>query len=464
MTQHSITSTPSFNARLMKSEIRRALLMAVVWAMMAAMYIGRRALGCVVMSSDALFASVTVLLGAAIFFEFLCVSMCRNWLRRGVFPRWYAHGSATLELAVVVGALVLMQAFSPRGTIAALSGPMLLALPLVTVMSILRLRPIVCVGVGFTGAAAHLGMSAYAVGAEDIPPDLVPVLFGYGVMLGLTTVAAALVAMHARRALVESVHDALVADRTERALAVVERDLTVAQEIQAGLMPSTTPTIAGYDIAGFARPAAKTGGDYYDWQPMADGRLVVAMADVTGHGIGPALVMAVCRSYARATAPTAPDPSALLASINALIHDDLSRTGRFITMAIAILSPDGRAELASAGHGPTLIYRAATNEVQVFGGDGLPLGVLADEQYTPHQTLSLARDDVLLLLTDGFMEWRGGADHTMFGLERLRAAFASVAKGDANAIIRELDAIVQSYASGAPQEDDTTAVAIKRVT
>lgn len=92
------------------------------------------------------------------------------------------------------------------------------------------------------------------------------------------------------------------------------------------------------------RPADLTGGDYYDWQAMPDGKLAVALADVTGHGIGPALVMAVCRASARAAAPILPDPPALLQRLNDLLNDDLP-DDRFITLVLALLDESGAAQL-----------------------------------------------------------------------------------------------------------------------
>ena len=81
----------------------------------------------------------------------------------------------------------------------------------------------------------------------------------------------------------------------------MEHDLDIARQIQRGLLPSSKPDVPGYDIAGWSRAADKTGGDYFDWQVLPDGRILISLADVTGHGIGPALMAAVCRAYARAT-------------------------------------------------------------------------------------------------------------------------------------------------------------------
>lgn len=434
-----------------------------IWTIALATNIARRALHGEVMAIDAIFYGSLGILSVAILFEIASIAFCMARGRSaGALPSWYPYASAVMELAVVVAALSMAQALPPRGHDAALSVPALLGLPLVTMMSILRLKPSVCVAVGMAGAGAHAALTLYAIRAGRIDVHEWPVLLSYALWLAVISLGAALIAQHARRAVAEAVDEAHAAERSQRALALVERDMAVAQEIQAGLMPASTPALAGFDIAGMARPAAKAGGDFYDWQPMPDGRLAVALADVTGHGIGPALVMAVCRSYARAVAPSVPEPAALVERINALIFDDLARTGRFITMALAILAPDGSVELASAGHGPTLLRRAATGGVEIFGGDGLPLGIVEGEVYGPARRFLMQPGDVLMLLTDGFMEW-ARADGAMFGPERLAATLASAAAGDARSVLDSLDAAVREFAAGAEQQDDTTAVVIKRV-
>ena len=82
----------------------------------------------------------------------------------------------------------------------------------------------------------------------------------------------------------------------------IEHDLDVAREIQRGLLPTAPPNLPGFEVAGWNRAADKTGGDFFDWLELPDGRTIVTVADVTGHGIGPALIVAVCRAYLRASA------------------------------------------------------------------------------------------------------------------------------------------------------------------
>jgi len=333
--------------------------------------------------------------------------------------------------------------------------------PIVVMLSVLRLRPFFSLAIGLAAAVAHWALAFRAIRIDELGPDKWPPIYSYGVLLVLTGVAAAVLARFVRRYIQEAVAEAEHAERADRALMQMEHELDVARNIQLGLLPSGPPALPGFDIAGMARPAAQAGGDYYDWQALADGRLVVAIADVTGHGIGPALVMAVCRAYARATAPTCVNTSDFLARMNDLIIGDI-KGSRFITMAVALVAKEGSIELLSAGHGPTFLYRKATGAVERFGGNGLPLGVSDEEQFNPREHLELASGDVLVLLTDGFME-QSPPEGTMFGIDRLTATIVEHASRPAADLIAAIDKAVATYAQGAPQTDDMTAVVLRRL-
>jgi serine phosphatase RsbU (regulator of sigma subunit) len=463
----AITSSPAFQMRLLRSEQWRAGLLAFVWVALLLMVLVRSWIGGGVASSEVIMFSAVGLLLVGILFEGIVFLDARRQLTTGLIQgrRHHTDGilSIVVDLAMPITVMVILLKFSPHGGYASLSAPVILVLPLVTMLYILRLRPMVCLWMGVTAGVAHAVLTVWAIHSSEINSELWSQMFSYGFLLVLIGITAAAIAAQARLYVTQAVAEAIVAEKTRQELATIEHDLSIARDIQMGLMPSTPPTIPNFDIAGMARPAQQAGGDYYDWQQMPDGRLVVALADVTGHGIGPALVMAVCRAYARATAPSTPDPEALLAGINHLIFDDLKGSGRFITMVIAILSPDGTVELISAGHGPTLLYHASTREISTFGGDGMPLGLDATEQYGPHTKLKMESGDVVLLLTDGFVEWQRAADCEQFGTDRLCQTLSSGAALSARSILSTIDAAVSSFVAGAPQLDDTTAVAIRRV-
>ncbi len=464
LNQASITASEGFESRLQRSELRGATIMAFCWATAIGTAILRRALGGEIMGTNAVFFPTMILFVAALAYEIFVIVELRRTLRQG--KRLSASRrlvTVVIELAVPAVALGILELYSPRGPTASLSAPVLLAFPIVIMLSVLRLRPKLTLAMGFGAALLHAGLTSYAIRAGQVDHHLWAMLFTYAVMLMLTGVTASMVAAQGRANVIEAVREAMTAEQEQVARSAIERDLDIARDIQSGLMPSVAPDIAGFDIAGMARPAQQTGGDYYDWQPTADGRLIVALADVTGHGIGPALVMAVCRAYARASAARARDAADLLSEVNALIVGDIGSSGRFITMVIAILSPDGSVELASAGHGPSLLRHCATGETDVFGGDGLPLGIDAAEAFDAPRRFTMAPGDTLVLATDGFMEWARAGDGVQFGLERLRHTVTTLPDMPAAECVRHIDRAAQAFAKGNPQQDDTTMVVIRRL-
>src|SRR5262249_15242367 len=138
-------------------------------------------------------------------------------------------------------------------------------------------------------------------------------------LLLITGLAGAWVAREIRRHVEAALGEAEARRQVER----MERDLSVARSIQRALPPHAAPQSPGFAIAGWNRPADETGGDYYDWQALPDGNWIVTLADVSGHGIGPALVTAACRAYVRASGAERGDLASLTGRINRLLADDL---------------------------------------------------------------------------------------------------------------------------------------------
>jgi phosphoserine phosphatase RsbU/P len=242
----------------------------------------------------------------------------------------------------------------------------------------------------------------------------------------------------------------------------IEHDLDIARNIQQSLLPTATPNLADYDIAGWSQPANKTGGDYYDWQPLPDGRILISLADVSGHGVGPALVAAVCRAYARASvAANERELERIISRMNDLLVDDMP-DGRFITFAGILLDPKShQAQMISAGHGP--LFRCVRSQGTIIesGADGLPLGLVAENEYGPGAQFPLAPGDVVLLVTDGLFEGTNAAGEA-FGLERLRVAIRDLADAPAAEVIRGLYILAQDHVGHVEQADDITIVVLRR--
>lgn len=241
----------------------------------------------------------------------------------------------------------------------------------------------------------------------------------------------------------------------------VERDLGLARDIQRGLLPRRAPEIPGFDIAGWNHPAEETGGDFFDFIPLDDGRLAFVLADVSGHGLGPALIVAECRALLRACLPHHDCPMGLLSQVNDLLCDDLP-DDRFVTVGFGILDPEkGRIVTLSAGHGPILVYRRATDDFEEIEPHGCPLGLFPGWSGGPAVDVVLGEGDQFLIFSDGFHEWPDARGES-FGMGRLRNGIRRHCELNAERAIQAIRADVCEFAGETPQADDLTAVVIRR--
>ncbi|MCC7010306.1 MAG: SpoIIE family protein phosphatase [Acidobacteria bacterium] len=242
----------------------------------------------------------------------------------------------------------------------------------------------------------------------------------------------------------------------------LERDLAIARDIQQGILPDAAPALDGFDIAGWNKPADETGGDLFDFIEVAKGRVGVMAGDATGHGIGPALVAVECRALIRALALSTPDLAHILGTTNTLLAKDLSDS-RFVTLCLAFVDgPGATIAFASAGHGPLLHYRAATDSFQELEISGPPLGLFDGMSYEPPPPIAMARGDMFIVPTDGFYEYTG-RDGTFFGNARIQDVMRAHRHEPAAVMAARLYDAVMAFAAGAPQLDDMTVVIVKRL-
>ena len=241
----------------------------------------------------------------------------------------------------------------------------------------------------------------------------------------------------------------------------IQRELNIARSIQQGLLPREQPTVAGYDIAGWNQPADETGGDSFDFLPLNDGNLAIALADATGHGIGAALIMAETRALFRATVRQTTDLPRVMTEINDLLCIDLP-DGKFNTAFFGFLDPrQNTVRFLSAGQGPILVYAAATGEVSELETHGLPLGLMPEAEYDATTLLQLAPGDMLVLLTDGFYEW-DRPDGEQFGTERIADLIRQHHHLPTAEFIQVIYRSVVEFSAGTRQGDDLTAVIVRR--
>jgi serine phosphatase RsbU (regulator of sigma subunit) len=240
----------------------------------------------------------------------------------------------------------------------------------------------------------------------------------------------------------------------------IEGQLAVARQIQRGLLPAEPPEAPGFDIAGWSEAADQTGGDFYDWITTPGGQVIVNIADVTGHGIGPAIMASVCRAYARATLTEERPLAAMVAQLNSLLTAD-TQGGDFVTFFAGILDPRRRRMLVvSAGHGPVMFYRARSGDTESLATHAAPLGIQDDFVPDPGTEIVFEPGDVMLLVSDGFFEWMN-REGRQFGVRRLAESLRRAAVLPAARIIESIRADVTAFTAGTEQPDDMTAVVIK---
>ncbi len=242
----------------------------------------------------------------------------------------------------------------------------------------------------------------------------------------------------------------------------LDRDLSLAREIQQSLLPKDNPVVEGYQIAGWNNPADATGGDCFDYVELECGRLVgLLLADVTGHGIGPALLVSECRALIRALASSSSDPAGILSRANHLLTQDLD-SGRFVTTFFGVLDPSIHIiRYLSAGQGPLLHYQRATGHCREIAATTYPLGIVPEIDISTCDILEMQPGDIFVLATDGFFEWANPA-REQFGPHRVAEAVHTHRDETPERIIRELHSRVIEFGRGTPQEDDITAVIVKR--
>jgi PAS domain S-box-containing protein len=236
--------------------------------------------------------------------------------------------------------------------------------------------------------------------------------------------------------------------------------MRLARRIQQGLFPTGPLQIPGLDVAGLSCPAEDAGGDYYDYFLLPAGGPVIVIGDTSGHGFGPALAMAMTRSYLRAFAQIHTDLPTILSQVNRVLAADLV-DDQFVTLLLARFDPGTRTLLyASAGHTTGYVLNPAGEPKASLSSLSLPLGIDRDADYPTGGPFNLAPGDLLLLLTDGVVEARA-PDGTAFGVRRALDIVRSYRADSAAGIAGNLYHAVRAFSQNMPQDDDITAVIIK---
>ncbi len=307
------------------------------------------------------------------------------------------------------------------------------------------------------GAASmvSLVLAAFVILGVAAGADLVMTVTGYTgpatnpgaviIMAGMITIALA--------------RERQVADRHQKGL---ETELGIARQIQSDLLPKTQTGPSGFEWAGWSRPARAAGGDYYDLFRMADGRWLLAMADVSGHGLGPALIVNETRALLRALSVRCQDAGTILMSAQGLLVTDLP-ANHFVTCFVGVLDPSSATlSYASAGQGPIIFYKRSAGRFDEEPATCLPL--MSSEALNRDCQVRQRRfeaGDLLVLVSDGFLE-APDATHKPFGndrlLEVLRGSLHLPPAQVIDCVCRE----VEQFVGTAEQRDDMTIIIMRK--
>lgn len=247
----------------------------------------------------------------------------------------------------------------------------------------------------------------------------------------------------------------------EKALFIREQELSLARQIQQGLLPQNFDGIAGFTIGGACRFAQETGGDYWDLIPLQEGQFIVAIGDAIGHGIGAALIMAEARACLRTLAISESDFSRVLALANDYFCTQSLETHHFFTVLLVKFDSHSRSlHYAGAAHLPGYVMdRHGKVRAILESTISLP-GLQRICNWETAQAITLRAGDLVFLLTDGILE-APSPNGARFGVERALNVLQEHRKDEPREIVQALFRVLDAFCEDALQEDDWTAVVVK---
>ncbi len=234
------------------------------------------------------------------------------------------------------------------------------------------------------------------------------------------------------------------------------KELEEARTLQLSMLPKELPNIPNLDIAVYMQTATEVGGDYYDFHVGIDGTLSVVIGDATGHGLNAGTIVTATKSLF-STLATNPDILFTFSEISRCIK---GMKFKRLSMCLSLLKIEGDTlKMSAAGMPPALIYRESKKELEEIMLKGMPLGSTDKFPYELSET-KLGRGDTILLSSDGFPELFN-ENKEMFGYDRVKETFSSVADRSSEKIIEHLKNTASDWAGGKDPDDDVTFVVLK---
>ncbi len=241
-------------------------------------------------------------------------------------------------------------------------------------------------------------------------------------------------------------------------LVVLQNELGVASKIQQSILPTRFPDRPGCRIFANMKPARNVGGDFFDVIQLQDGRIGIAIADVSDKGVPAALFMMSCRTLIKGAAIGKIDPGEVLHEVNQLLQED-NDAAMFVTVFYGVYDPDSRRfQYANGGHNSPLVVHADGSSAELPLTGGIALGLMPDLDYD-NNTVTLSPGDLIVLYTDGVTE-AFDEQGNQFGTGRLQEVFAGAEPTDVQAANRSVFEAVEKFAGDTPQSDDITCVTL----
>ncbi len=243
----------------------------------------------------------------------------------------------------------------------------------------------------------------------------------------------------------------------------LQKELEIARRVQLHLLPKENPQLSGFDIAGACLPALEVGGDYYDFVELNDGKLGIAVGDVSGKGVPAAIYMTLTKGILQSHAEEDPSPKHVLSKVNHLMYRTIERSW-YVSMFYAVLDSKRRVlKFARAGHNPAIVFSTGTSETRLLQTAGIGLGLEKGDLFTKtlvEGELQLSPGDTLVFYTDGFTEAMN-SEQEEFGSERFLEVLHRSNHGSAAQLLQNAFDEVRKFAGDHPQHDDMTMVVLK---
>lgn len=242
-----------------------------------------------------------------------------------------------------------------------------------------------------------------------------------------------------------------------------KKALLLAAEVQQSLLPLQPPSVPGMDISGTSIPCDEVGGDYYDFLSGSenDRDVTVVVGDISGHGVDAALLMSSARSYLKACFSQGGSSEEIVSSLNRHLVEDMSDSGRFMTLLYLVLQKDGSSlEWIRAGHDPALLYDPILDSFSELKGPGVALGIDPTATYSVQRLDGLSHGQIIVLGTDGVWEAVNGYDE-MFSKQRLKAIIRERQDYSAEQILQKIIFAHKDFTTGTIPTDDLTIIIIK---